>query len=161
MVDDDFILDEETLYRSVRKQESYGEYYFDDNNKLIITHDAFRDRNKEPSVDRAKLHNFNPALSKLNDTDGIVSLIAVDIRAIGDVKTEDVCHAVDVVYDPIHNVPINLAHSQITVEPKFFGSNSKQNKVFKLLRIALARLATQGGWTLPPVRPDEAQQNPG
>jgi hypothetical protein len=44
----------------------------------------------------------------------------------------------------------NPAHSQIIVKPEFFGSKSKQDKVFKLLQRALARLATENGWTLEP-----------
>ena len=44
----------------------------------------------------------------------------------------------------------NKAHAQVIVNPKFFGSNNKQKKAFKLLRISLARLATERGWTIPP-----------
>ena len=36
---------------------------------------AFRDRYKKPSVDRAKLKGFDPYLSRLDKTDGVVSLI--------------------------------------------------------------------------------------
>jgi hypothetical protein len=150
----DIISDQEELYRSVRSDEIYKEFYYNDVGQLIITEEAFRDRNKEPSVDRAKLRGFNPILSKLSETDGIVSLIANDVRSIGDVKTNndngESFHSVDVVYDPINEPIENLAHSQITVEPKFFGSDNKQKKAFKLLRIALARLATKKGWTVEP-----------
>ena len=154
MGDDNSISDEEELYRSVRNQINNAEFFYDDNGQLIITRDAFKDRKKEPSVDRAKLRNFNPSLSKLSESDGIVSLNTKNVRAIGDVKTnteEGVRgHSVDVVYAPINNTPKNLAHSQVTVEPIFFGSDNKQKKAFKLLRIALARLATKSGWILSP-----------
>lgn len=154
MDEDNLISDEEELYRSVRSQTEFTEYFYDDFGQLKITEDAFRDRNKEPSVDRAKLRDFNPALSKLSETDGIVSLIKKDVRSIGEVETRgevnNISHAVDVIYVPIFAKPENLAHSQITVEPKFFGSENKQKKAFKLLRIALARLATQSGWKLEP-----------
>ena len=95
----DIVQDDEVLYRSVRG-ELNNEYSYDDTNKLVISSQAFRDRNKKPSVDRAKLRAFDPSLSKLSDRDGIVSLMTRDVRAIGEVKTktqdEGVVHAVDV-----------------------------------------------------------------
>lgn len=152
MGDDGYIADEEELYRSVRGRREDDEYYYDDMGNLVIRNAAFKDRHKEPSVDRAKFRNFNPSLSKLSHSDGIVSLITKDVRAIGDVKTPTDQgtkeHAVDVIYNPIPGE--NEAHSQITVDPAFCGSRNKQDKAFKLLRIALARLATRNGWTLPP-----------
>ncbi len=91
-------------------------------------------------------------LSKQSDTDGIISLIAADVRAIGTVKTtiegsDATLHAVDIVYDPI---PDNPAHSQIVVTPEFYGSNNKRKNIFKLLQFALAKLAEKNGWTLRP-----------
>ena len=152
---DNFIHDNEELYRSVRAKIEDGEYYYNEG-KLVITSQAFRDRKQEPSVDRAKLRNFSPFLSKKSDTDGIVSIITKDVRSIGDVSTTTddrrvTTHSVDVIYDPIYDEPKNLAHSQITVKPEFFGSNNKQKNSFRLLRIALARLATENGWTLKPL----------
>lgn len=150
MNNNDFVRDDEILYRSVRGK--YGEEYSYDNGKLEISSEAFRDRERKPSVDRAELKEFNPSLSKRNDTDGIVSLIAGDVRAIGTVKTkiqnaDAVVHAVDVIYDP---TPENPAHSKIVVSPEFFGSNNKQRNVFKLLQLALAELAEKSGWTVKP-----------
>ena len=102
-------------------------------------------------MDRAELKEFEPFLSKQNETDGIVSLITGDVRAIKDVETNtqerDVSHAVDVIYDP---TPQNDAHSQIIVAPEFFDTESKQKKTFRKLRVALAKLATKRGWTLEP-----------
>ncbi len=147
----DFVRDNEVLYRSVRGK--YGEEYSYDNiEKLKISSEAFRDRERKPSVDRAELKEFNPALSKRNDTDGIVSLITADVRSIGTVKTkiqdtDAVVHAVDVIYDP---TPENPAHSKIVVNPEFFGSKNKQRNIFKLLQLALAELAEKNGWTLEP-----------
>jgi hypothetical protein len=146
-----FIRDDEVLYRSVRGK--YGEEYSYDNiGKLKISSEAFRDRERKPSVDRAELNEFNPSLSKRNDTDGIVSLITADVRAIGTVKTKNqnadaIAHAVDIIYDPI---PENPAHSKIVVSPEFLGSKNKQRNVFKLLQLALAELAEKNGWTLEP-----------
>ena len=146
----DFVRDDEVLYRSVRGK--YGEEYSYDNGKLQISSEAFRDRERKPSVDRSELKEFNPSLSKRNDTDGIVSLITADVRSIGTVKTKTqngdaIVHAVDVIYDP---TPENPAHSIIVVSPEFFGSNNKQRNVFKLLQLALAELAEKSGWTVAP-----------
>lgn len=145
-----YVLDEEALYRNVRGG-GEDEYRYDETGQLIISNNAFLDRNKKPSVDRAKLNNFDPEKSRMRKEDGIVTLIAQEVRQIGDVRSNNgggsIAHAVDVSPDP---VPRNKAHAQITVEPDFFGSSSKQKKAFKLLRIALARLATQNGWTLNP-----------
>ena len=148
----DSVRNDELLYRSVRSESEVEEYFFD-RGKLIIRPAAFNDKRKKPSVDRAELREFNPSLSKLNETDGIVSLIAGDIRAIKEVKTKaedrNVVHAVDVIYDP---TPENSAHSQIIVDPEFFGTGSRQKRTFKKLRVALATLATENGWTLEPQR---------
>lgn len=147
----DFVRNDEMLYRSVRGKLN-EEYSYDDTGKLRFSSQAFRDISKKPSIDRAELKGFNPALSKLSHTDGIVSLITRDIRAIGTVETKSqdadaVIHAVDVAYDP---TPENPAHSQIIVNPEFFGSKNKQKNAFKLLRRALTKLATKSGWTLEP-----------
>jgi hypothetical protein len=151
MKKNDYVRNEEELYRSVRgKLEE--EYSYGPKGNLQISSEAFRDRDRKPSVDRAELRKFNPALSKLSDTDGVVSLMTAEVRAIGIVKTkiqnEDaVVHAVDVVYDP---TPENPAHSQIIVKPELFGSKSKQKNTFKLLQLALAELAAKNGWTVEP-----------
>ena len=151
MAKNDSVQNDEELYRSVRGKLEAKEYSFD-RGRLIILPAAFRDRYKKPSVDRAKLREFTPSLSKLNETDGIVSIMANDVRSIGEVKTkvqndDIIAHAVDIIPDP---TPENPAHSQIVVNPEFFGSKNKQRNAFKLLQIALATLATQNGWTLEP-----------
>lgn len=151
MKTNNYVRNEEELYRSVRgKLEE--EYSYGPKGNLQISSEAFRDRDRKPSVDRAELREFNPVLSKLSDTDGVVSLITADIRAIGTVKTkiqntDTTVHAVDVIHDP---TPENPAHSKIVVNPEFFGSKSKQRNVFKLLQLALAELAEKNGWTLEP-----------
>lgn len=151
MVKNDLVQDDEELYRNVRGGPGSTEYSHDDTGKLIIQPETFRDRCKKPSVDRTELIEFNPSRALLNETNGIVSLMAGDVRSITDAvtTTEDgtVAHAVDVVYVP---TPERPAHAQITVNPEFFGSRSKREKVFKFLQKALARLATQSGWTLEP-----------
>lgn len=151
-VTQEYVSDEEELYRNVRGEGS-DEYYYDETTgDLVIESKAFLDPQKEPSVDRAKLRNFDPERSRISEENGIVTLITKEVRQIGDVVTKDdkerqVNHGVDVRADPI---PENEAHARIVVKPKFFGSGSKQKAAFKLLRKALARLATQSGWTLEP-----------
>lgn len=148
----DYVSDEEQLYRNVRSEGADEFYYDETTGKLVIESKAFLDPQKEPSVDRAKLRNFDPEQSRMSEENGIVTLITAEVRQIGDVKTNDingrtVNHAVDVKANPIRD---NKAHALIVVEPDFFGTESKKNRVFKLLRKALARLATQRGWTLEP-----------
>ena len=144
------VQDNEELYRNVRGKLEDKEYSIQDG-KLRIEYHAFWDGSKEPSVDRAKL--IDPASALLCKTNGIVSIKASDIRAIGTVKTKHenkviADHAVDVIPDP---EPDNPAHAIIKiVKPELFGSKNKQRNAFKLLQIALAELATQNGWTLEP-----------
>ena len=156
----DSIRNDEELYRSVRGKLEAEEYIVE-RGKLRIRSNAFRDKSKKPSVDRAELKGSNPCLSKRNDTDGIVSLITADVRAIGEVKTrvqdaDVVVHSVDVIYDPNpKSDPKNHAHSQITVDPDFFDpdifdTNSKRERTFDRLRVALAKRATKNGWTIEP-----------
>lgn len=151
MDDKETISNEEHLYRSVRGELRENEYTYDTTGRLKIRSNAFRDRNKKPSVDRASLREFNPALSRLDVSDGIVTLLTADVRAIGDVTTRidetSVRHRVDVDYAPLAQNP---AHSQIVIYPDYLGSKTKQENAFYLLRVALARLATTNGWTLRP-----------
>jgi len=152
-VSDDHVSDDEELYRNVRGKLTEDEYFYDPHTgRLIITAQAFRDKKKEPSVDRAKLRDFNPEQSRIPGS-GIVSLVTEDVRHIGMVETKDpagktVKHAVDVEAAPIPSE--NEAHALITVKPEFFGSGNKQTKAFALLRKALATLASKNGWTLEP-----------
>lgn len=157
-VSQDYVSNDEELYRNVRGEEEADEYYHDPNTKrLVITSKAFLDRKKEPSVDRAKLKNFDPRNSLLRENNGIISLITEEVRQIGNVKSNDqkgneFSHAVDVLADPNPpDDPGNNAHSLIVVEPKYLSSD-KKGKAFQLLRRSLARLATERGWKLEPQR---------
>lgn len=153
LVVDYYVDDDEEVYRSVRGALNYDEYYYDENDgSLQIGPNAFRDRYKHPSVDRAKLKDFNPHLAKQSESDGIVTLLTKKVRAIGHVftKTEQgevVQHSVDVKPDQKHD---NEAHALVVVTPEFFGSPTKQKNAFKLLRISLAKIATENGWTVRP-----------
>ncbi len=151
LVPEDHVLDDEKLYRNVRGNLAEDEYFHHpETGQLIITPKAFLDREKEPSVDRAKLRDFNPAQSRIPGS-GIVTLVTKEVRHIGTVQTNipegtTLKHAVDVKPDPIPSE--NKAHALITVTPEFFGSDNKKKKAFKLLRKALATLASKNGWTL-------------
>lgn len=132
----ELVQDDEELYRSVRGNLKYKEYSIQ-NGKLRIESAAFMDRYRKPSVDRAKLKNFEPHLSQQSPTDGVVSLKTIDVRAAVD------GHAVDVIADPTSQNP---AHAKILiVDLELLESKSKQKKAFKLLRIALAILANKNG----------------
>lgn len=151
MHDKETISNGEQLYRSVRGELSENEYTYHPRGRLKFRSNAFRDRKKKPSVDRAYLLEFNPALSKLDVSDGIVTLLTGDVRAISDVTTRidgtSVEHKVDVEYAPLEE---NSPHSQIVVHPEYLGSKTQQENAFYMLRVALARLATINGWTLKP-----------
>lgn len=151
MNSNDHVQDDEELYRNVRGKLEDKEYSIHDG-KLIIERHAFWDPAKNPSVDRAKLLNFNPASALLSKTNGIVSINAGDVRSIGTVKTKHeneviAEHAVDVIPDPTCENP---AHAIIIVKPELFDSKNKQKNAFSLLQIALAKLATKNGWTIEP-----------
>ena len=147
----ELVQDNEELYRNVRGKLEDKEYSIQEGKPRIEYH-AFWDPSKKPSVDRAKLKDFDPASALLSKTNGIVSIKASDVRAIGTVKTKHANeviadHAVDVIPDP---TPDNPAHAIIVVKPELFDTESKQKNAFKLLQIALADLATKNGWIIEP-----------
>lgn len=141
------VQNDEILYRSIRGKE--GREYATINGKPDFNYEAFKATNRKPSVDRAMLRD-HPSLSLLSDTDGIISLIAGQVRAIKSVESPedgDAVYAVDVIFAPTVE---NHAHAEIIVVPEYFGSRNKQRLAYRLLRIALALLANESGWTLPP-----------
>ena len=150
MNNNDLVRDDEELYRRI-EGDVESEHYAYKGEKLTIRPKSFMDPCKKPSVDRAELRCHDPSLSRLDETQGVVSLIACDVRAIDEVITriEDrkIVHDVDVDYDP---EPGNSAHSKIIVIPELCGTRSKQERVFRSLRTALADIATENGWTLEP-----------
>ncbi len=152
MNENERVEDDEELYRNVRKNWNPPHYTCEEG-ILIIQYHAFYDGGgTQPSVDRAKLLNFDPSCALMNDTNGIISIKASKVREIGEVNTvgDSVCHAVDVVFCPTCERP---AHSQIIIKPEYFDSNTKQRNALKLLQRALARHANEfideHGWTLP------------
>ena len=138
----------EVLYRSVRAD--CDEYRVDEG-RLRITANAFKDSCNKPSVDRSSMR-LDPRESRLGPTDGVASLVTVDVRKIGPLTIAApggrVSYAVDVQHRPIQqsasDVKENLAHCQIECNPDI-----KRNH-FKKLKEALAYLASQRGWSVEP-----------
>ena len=156
-VPEDQVEDDEQLYRSVRSVAGGQQCYRIENGRTVFTVAAFLDREKKPSVDRAKLQDFNPSRSRFDRNDGIVELVAANIRAIGLItQTKDKTrsqHAVDIVPDPIKGEPAkkiaeNPAHAVITTQPPLTSG-----KAFERLKEALARVATDAGWCIEPETP--------
>jgi hypothetical protein len=143
---DQHIGDNELVYRSVKND---GEQSGIEAGIWVINPAVFRDRNKEPSVDRALLLEHNPEKSRKDSTQGVIGLCVLDIRNISGVESSNpaIGYAIDVIYDPL---PENTAHAKIITDPILGGSPSMQDKTFKKLQIALAILATESGWCLPP-----------
>ena len=143
--------DTELLYRRVRAGKNLYRY---ENGFLIFSSQAFSDPKLEPSVDRAVLCENNPEYTKVDETDGVVTLIASEIRKEkvsvngqdGKISKE---YAIDVIPKPLSaNPPIkeNPAHAVIVPNPQYHNKNAF-NKVQK----SLAFLANKAGWTIEPI----------
>ena len=154
------INDDELLYRSVRADPSYDEYFYDDDNNLVILPNAFKDGHKRPSVSRAGMDGVDPCIYpyRLSETDGIVGLIAGEIRAINDVTSQlenkKLVYKVDIEHKPSKK---NKAHAQIFAIPKFQGKPEEKEGAFDRLKISLANLASKRNWIVEPVLPSEIQ----
>ena len=152
------INDDELLYRSIRADPIFDEYTYDDEKNLVILPNAFKDGRTRPSVSRAGMDGVDPCIFpyRLSQTDGIVGLIAGEIRAINDVtsqlENETFVYEVDIEHKPNE---INEAHAQIFAIPKFQGKPKEKEDAFDRLKISLANLASKGGWIVEPVLPSE------
>ena len=148
------INDDELLYRSVRADPSYDEYFCDDDNNLVILPNAFKDGRTRPSVSRAGMDGVDPCIYpyRLSETDGIVGLIAGEIRAINDVtsqlENEKLVYKVDIEHKPSNK---NKAHAQIFAIPKFQGKQEEKEEAFDRLKISLANLASKTNWIVEPI----------
>jgi hypothetical protein len=141
------VLDDETLYRSVRDDRL--NFVCDGQGSLTrLSTTAFNDRGKEPSVDRATLRPSGPPSSRRSESDGVVSLVTLDVRAIRAVVTYDnkgkvvQSHDVDVHHAPEDD---NYSHALVKTAPHAAADNT-----FKRLKEALCRLAEARGWAFPP-----------
>jgi len=139
--------DNEQLYRRVLK-----EHYTVEGGVLRISSQAFSDRRWEPSVDRARLREFDPRRTQVSADSGVVSIVARDVRAITQVtRQQDNVTTVfmpDPIEDPIsasQGVEANPAHAVIVTNPRIPNGST-----FRKLLEALSYLANKTGWVLPP-----------
>ena len=146
---EDTVRDDETLYRGVLGE---GEQYTCDDGEITIEARAFRDKEQQPSVNRAELTEYDPALficlAHLDKRNGVVSLNAHEIRDIG---IELQHHTVDII--PARD-ECNPGHAKIIMIPQRQVSKSKRRDEFDSLREYLAEIATdsvsENGWALEP-----------
>lgn len=144
----DVVANTEVLYRSVRND---PRYFRTVDGQLRFSSQAFADRNQRPSVDRARLRQCNPLLSKKSETDGIISLVTADVRAVEinhNNPNGPTTYKIDVYAAPIQEGPgqiANLAHAEIRPTPEY-----ETPGVFRKVLERLARLADQQGWSIPP-----------
>lgn len=133
------IEDLEIVYRRVRPQSKHWKQLPD--GTLAISPQAFYDRVKEPSVDRALLRSA--ADSREGAGNGLLRLKVGDVRAIASHHPSQgekgsVAYAADVIPKP---EATNLAHCVIAFDP------GPKNRALEKLQEALALLAS---WELKP-----------
>ena len=122
--------DEENLYRRVPDE---PHNFAGEGAEFRVSSQAFADRGRKPSVDRAWLKGNQPRNARQNPSDCVVGLVAGEVRTKIDVSPRDV----DVVPDPIkdhESEKDNLAHALIVTDKPW--DNDSQ---FKRLKRALAK----------------------
>ncbi len=114
---DDLITDDEILYRRILDRVDHYTYLSD--GTIRISSQAFYQSTLRPSVDRAKLRNYDPTKTLGSLSGGVISLVAGDIRAIGvmhkDQKFRGEVESMPILDDPIE--PDNDAHAEIYTIP--------------------------------------------
>lgn len=136
----------EVLYRCVFHGNPKN-YTFEDG-ILRVKSAAFMDRSNQISVDRAKHCHNNPSHTQKNSQDGVVMLIAREIRGIDDLEyqgKDPIHYDLDVVPDPDFENN-NMAHALIKANP-----NIENDKVFRRLRRKLEIIANRHGWLILPL----------
>ena len=147
------VSDDEILYRRVPDRKGN---YVRDGGRCRVSSAAFGDRQRQTSVDRAKLRDHNPRNTQSSPSDFVVSLLTHRVRNeagldeskeaitrdVGDSKS-GVCK-VDVTPDPLDENP---SHALIRGIPDF---REDEKKVYKKVKKALARLAD---WAVGPPDP--------
>lgn len=138
--------DYELLFRRIPFRTESPLYYARQADGTIrVSSSAFGDRNRRISVDRALLCESDPKHAQISSADGVVSLLAGEIRK-DSVATFtkggelSVVHLLDVEPAPLVE---NLAHAEIVANPEIMTDST-----FKRLCQLLARLAQ---WTIYPV----------
>jgi hypothetical protein len=146
------VADDELLYRRIFStvDGDTAHYQISPEGKISFTKRAFADRCLKPSVDRAILHEYDPTKTQLKQTDGVIGLIAKDIRVNEDNFDNKGnitgSHKINVIHRPKSE---NQAHARIEPSPEYAS-----DKVFKRLQQRLARLADERlaihGWEIKP-----------
>jgi hypothetical protein len=145
----DVVTDDELLYRCVFL--GLDKYYRISKSGVELSSQAFADRGSAPSVDRAKLCNYNPKWTQKNLDDGVVSLIVSEVRMI-DVAQNDskgnqlFAYKIDVCPRPVEENP---AHAQIEPSPDYTNKTTFRKVTEKLARLATERINKQG-WEIMP-----------
>ena len=141
------IKNDEQIYRRIDVNSSsipdaQKKYVYHSENEIEIKPRAFN--GDRPSVDLARLTNFNPKDTQKEKENGVVYLIVGDVREL-DVRH----HTVDVKHKPI---PENRAHSEIVIIPKPNApeTRSQKDKALQDLRENLALLIDDNNWLLKP-----------
>ena len=148
---EDHIENGESLYRRIKSDPSMFPII---DGKQRFSSTVFNSPDHKPSVDRAKLRS-SPSETKVAITDGVITLLTADVRAISIENTSadpgaSKTYSVDVIPRPVpvdnpDGLAENKAHAQIEADP-ILASPSR----FKKLKEALALLASQNGWSIKP-----------
>ncbi|QLE55977.1 hypothetical protein [Nostoc sp. TCL26-01] len=145
----DVVADDEILYRCVFH--GLDKYYRIGESGLELSSQSFTDKNQAPSVDRAKLCNNDPKHTQKNPNDGVVSLIAGEIRSINvsqnDPKGNPIFdYKIDVYPRPTEDNP---SHAQIEPSPDYATKGTFRKVAEKLARLATERINKQS-WEIKP-----------
>ncbi|WP_392532507.1 hypothetical protein [Nostoc sp. C117] len=145
----DVVTDDELLYRCIFC--GSGHYYHIRESGLELSSQAFTDRNHAPSVDRAKLCGYDPQCTQKNPDDGVVSLIAGEVRMINvsqnDQKGNPLFnYKIDVCPRPTDDNP---SHAQIEPSPDYTNKGTFRKVAEKLARLATQRIKKED-WEIKP-----------
>lgn len=149
MISDDFVDDNEMLYRRILAGRKLYKYKTD--GTIEISSEAFSDRELRVSVDRAKLCNNNPKHTLGNAPGGVVALVARDVRNVDDLTRNDSKgNPVQRFNIEVEPVPLsnNPAHAEIYAIPAF--ADVDRRGAFHRLCRRLVRLAEAQQWAILP-----------
>lgn len=138
--------DVEVVLRSVKDDPTH--FVCDAAGRLLrLCHSAFNDPERQPSVDRASLQAGGAQAARRSPNDGVVSLVALDIRSAGvhtlNSKGKVIQeHGVDVRHNPLTT---NYSHALVVTDPAIASDGA-----FKRLKEALCLLAGPRGFAYPP-----------
>lgn len=149
MISDDFVDDDEILYRRIPAGRRLYKYKID--GTIEISSEAFSDRELRISVDRAKLCGNNPRYTLGDIAGGVIALVAQDIRGVDDLTRNDSkgnpIQRFKIDVEPVP-LPNNTAHAEIFAFPAFADVDKKG--AFHRLCRRLVRLAEAQQWAIMP-----------